>query len=321
MDEKGQDKEKIASREELMGLVQLVIIFTAILVGRQIGNVYSSYGELNRMAVNLEFSEEGMSNYMRDAIQGRNGTLNVGLAVTLPGFTSTEGHVTQTPDYVRKWLISITLSPIVVTQPEVSDVYLAFQVEGHTVMNRTYTFPRQKVGYITFVNRKLPLSIDDKAAFMKIVSDAAAAHAGEVEVTITGRAKANVLFFEALLPFKTTRYPLISPPTLTLTRSGWYNANGATATGKVQNLMFVEIALDNPTRVHSITQNVTCRFYLEGEETPVATITKVTTAAPGTRSTYDFNLVPAKPGTYTYSLDSPGFSLPPGASPHLVVSP
>ncbi len=321
MTDKEQNKEKIASREELIGLVQLVIIFTAILAGRQIGNIYSSYGELNRMAVNLEFSEEGMSNYLRDAIQGRNGTINVGLAITIPGFTSTEGHVTQTPDYVRKWLISVTLSPIVVTQPEVSDVYLTFQVEGHTVMNRTYTFTREKVGYITFLNRNLPLSVDDEAAFKKLVSDAVAAHAGEVEVTITGRAKANVLFFEAMLPFKTTRYPLIVPPTLTLTRSGWYNANGTTATSKVHDLTFVEIALDNPTRVHSITQNVTCRFYIEGEEAPVATITKVTTAAPGTRSTYDFNFVPAKPGTYTYSLDSSGFSLSPGASPRLVVSP
>ena len=321
MAEKRQDKDKIASKEELIGLVQLVIIFTAILAGRQIGSVYSSYGELNRMAVNLEFSEEGMANYLRDAIQGRNGTLNVGLAITIPGFTSTEGHVTQTPDYVRKWLISVTLSPIVVTQPEVSDVYLAFQIEGHTVMNRTYTFTRQKVGYITFVNRKIPLSIDNVATFKKLVSDAAAAHGGEVEVTITGRTKANVLFFEAMLPFKTTRYPLVVPPTLTLTRSGWYNANGTTATGKVRELAYIELALDNPTRVHSVTQNVTCKFYLEGEQTPVATITKVTTAAPGTRSTYDFNFVPSKPGTYTYSLDSPGFSLPHGASTTLVVSP
>jgi hypothetical protein len=316
-----KDKDKIASREELLGLIQLVIIFTAILAGREIGNVLSSYGELNRMAVNLDFTEEAMSNYLRDTMQGRNGTLNVGLAVTIPGFTSTEGHVTQTPDYVRKWLISITLSPIVVTQPEVSDVYLTFQVEGHTVMNRTYPFTREKVGYITFVNRKLPLSVDDETAFKKLVSDAAAAHAGEVEVTIIGRAKANVLFFEAMLPFRTTRYPLILPPTLTLTKSGWENASGSTTTSKVRDLTFVAIALDNPTRVHSITQNVTLRIYLEGEGTPVATLTKVTTAAPGTRSTYDFNFVASKPGTYIYSLDSTGFSLPPGSSPRLLVNP
>jgi hypothetical protein len=321
MVEKDTHKEKIATKEELIGLVQLVIIFTAILAGREIGNIASSYGELNRMAVNLDFTEEAMSNYLRDAMQGKNGTLNVGLAVTIPGFTSTEGHVAQTPDYVRKWLISITLSPIVVTQPEVSDVHLTFQVEGHTIMNRTYPFTREKVGYITFVNRKLPLSIDDEATFKKLVSDAATTHAGEIEITITGRAKANVLFFETMLPFKTTRYPLILPPTLTLTRSGWETTSGSTTTSKVRDLTFIAIALDNPTRVHSITQNVTCRIYLEGEETPVATITTVTTAAPGTRSTYDFNFVPSKPGTYIYSLDSSGFSLASESSPRLLVNP
>ena len=316
-----KDKEKIASREELLGLVQLVIIFTAILAGREIGNLYSSYGELNRMAVNLDFTEEGMSNYLRDAVQGRNGTLNVGLAVTLPGFTSTEGQISQTPDYVRKWLISVTLSPIVVTQPEVSDVSLTFQIEGHTVMNHTYPFTREKVGYISFVKRSLPLSVDDEAAFKKLVSDAAAAHAGEVEVTITGRAKANVLFFEAMLPFRTTKYPLILPPTLKLTSSGWHTINGSNIAGKVGDLTSVGIALDNPTRVHSITQNVTCRIYIEGEEAPVVTITKETTAAPGTRSTYVFNFTPSSPGTYLYTLDSSGFTLPLVTSPQLLVNP
>lgn len=316
-----KEKEKIASREELLGLVQLVIIFTAILAGREIGNIYSSYGELNRMAVNLDFTEEAMSNYLRDAMQGRNGTLNVGLAVTLPGFTSTEGQITQTPDYVRKWLISVTLSPIVVTQPEVSDVALTFQIEGHTVMNRTYPFTREKVGYISFVKRNLPLSVEDEATFKKLVSDAAATYAGEVEVTIIGRAKANVLFFEAMLPFRTTKYPLILPPTLTLTNSRWQTISGSGTTGSVGDLTSVGITLDNPTRVHSITQNVTCRIYIEGAEAPVAIITKETTAAPGTKSTYVFNFTPSKPGTYLYTLDSSGFTLPLGASPQLLINP
>ncbi|MGD0802752.1 MAG: hypothetical protein ABSA11_01600 [Candidatus Bathyarchaeia archaeon] len=316
-----KDKGKIVSREEILGLVQLVIIFTAILAGREIGDLYSSYGELNKMAVNLDFTEEGMSNYLRETIQGRNSTLNVGLAVTLPGFTSTEAQITQTPDYVRKWLISITLSPIVVTQPEISDVDLTFQIEGQTVLNRTYPFPREKVGYISFVRRNLTLSVEDRATFKKLVSDAAAAHAGEVEVTITGRAKANVLFFEAMLPFKTTKYPLVLPPTLRLTGSGWETMNGSSIRGRIGDLTSVGIVLTNPTRVHSITQNVTCRIYLEGDEEPVATITKETTAAPGTESTYVFNFIPSKPGTYLYTLDSSGIAVPIEASPQLMVNP
>lgn len=315
------DKEKIVSREELIGLVQLVIIFTAILAGREVGNLYSSFGELSRMSVNLSFTEEEMAAYLLDAIQGRNSTLNVGMAVTIPGFTSTEGQVTQTPDYVRKWLISITLSPIVVNQPEVSDVDLTLLVEGQPVLSKTYTFPREKVGYISFLKRNIPLTVDDEATFRRLVGEAAAAHAGEVEITITGRAKANVLFFESMLPFKTTKYPLVSAPNLTLDKSGWETVDGSGKMARVGELVSVGISLSNPTRVHSLTQNVTCRIYLEGGTEPVATVAKTTTAAAGTVSTYVFNFTPRDPGVYYYTLESTGFPLTTEASPRLIVSP
>jgi len=320
-----KEKEKIASREELIGLVQLVIIFTAILVGREIGNIYGSYNELSKMAVNLNFSEEEMSNYLRDTIQGKNATLNVGLAVTIPGFTSTEGQVTQTPDYVRKWIISVTLSPIVVTQPEVSDVEVTFLVEGHQVLSKMYSFPRAKVGYISFLNRVIPLTVDDEVEFKNLVSDSAAAHSGEVEVTITGRAKANVLFFESMLPFKTTKYPLVSPPTLVLDKAEWsvWDSLGTRIPGpaKVGDKTGPEIALSNPTRVHSITENATLAVYLEGTPEAVFTQTKKVTAAAGTVSTYIFDFRPGTPGTYYYSLKSAGFNVAADESPRLVVNP
>jgi len=320
-----KEKEKIASREELIGLVQLVIIFTAILVGREIGNIYGSYNELSKMAVNLNFSEEEMSNYLRDTIQGKNATLNVGLAVTIPGFTSTEGQVTQTPDYVRKWIISVTLSPIVVTQPEVSDVEVTFLVEGHQVLSKMYSFPRAKVGYISFLNRVIPLTVDDEVEFKSLVSDSAAAHSGEVEVTITGRARANVLFFESMLPFKTTKYPLVSPPTLVLDKAEWsvWDSLGTRIPGpaKVGDKTGPEIALSNPTRVHSITENTTLAVYLEGTPEAVFTQTKKVTAAAGTVSTYIFDFRPSIPGTYYFTLKSAGFSVAEDESPRLVVNP
>ena len=273
------------------------------------------------MSVNLSFTEEEMAAYLRDTIQGKDSTLNVGMAVTIPGFTSTEGQVTQTPDYVRKWLISITLSPIVVNQPEVSDVDLTLLVEGQPVLSKTYTFPREKVGYISFLKRNIPLTVDDEATFRRLVSEAAVAHAGEVEITITGRAKANVLFFESMLPFKTTKYPLVSAPNLTLDKSGWETMDGSGKTAKVGEIASVGISLSNPTRVHSLTQNVTCRIYLEGGTEPVATVAKTTTAAAGTVSTYVFNFTPRDPGVYYYTLESTGFPLTTEASPRLIVSP
>jgi hypothetical protein len=321
MAEEEGDKGKIVSREEIIGFVQLVIIFTAMLAGREIGNLYSSYNELSKMSVNLSFTEEQMSTYLLDTIQGRNATLNVGMGVTIPGFTSTEGQITQVPDYVRKWLISVTLSPIIVTQPEVSDVDIEMFVEGQRVLSKMYTFPRSKVGYISFVERNIPLTVEDEATFRKLVSDAADAHAGEVEITITGHAKANVLFFESSLPFKTTKYPLVLPPYLTLGKTQWETIDGSGTTARVGELASVGISLSNPTRVHSLTQDVTCRIYVVGMIDPEAVITKTTTAAAGTVSTYIFNFTPSQPGVYYYTLEAAGISLPADVSPRLVVAP
>ena len=320
MAEEEGEKENIVSREELIGFVQLVIIFTAMFAGREIGNLYSSYNELSSMAVNLSFTEEEMSTYLLDTINGRNTTLNVSMGVTIPGFTSTEGQITQVPDYVRKWLISVTLSPIVVNQPEVSDVDLQMFVEGQLVHSKTYPFPKSKVGYISFVERNIPLTVENEATFRKLVSDAAAAHAGEVEITITGHAKANVLFFESTLPFKTTKYPLVQPPHLKLSNSQWETIDGSGKTTRVGELASIGISLSNPTRVHSLTQNVTCRIYRDGGADPVSTLTKKTTAAAGTVSTYVFNFTPSQPGVYYYTLESAGIFFTAEASQRLVVT-
>jgi hypothetical protein len=314
------EKEKIVSREELVGLVQLVIIFSALLVGRGVGTIYSSYGELSHMSVDLGVSEENMAGYLLDAIEGKVSELNVGMAVTIPGFTSTEGQVTETPDYVRKWLISVTLSPIVVTQPEVSDVEIAMLVEGQQVLSRTFTFPREKVGYITYLRRNITLTVDDAATFKRLVSESATAHGGEVEITLTGRAKANVYFFESMLPFRTTKYPLVLPPSLTLDVSRWETLMPSGNTAQVGQPTPVKIELGNPTRVHSLTQNVTCTIYKEGSLEPVSVATKKTTAAAGTISTYLFSFTPREAGVYYFTLDSPGIHLAAEDSMRLTVN-
>ncbi len=317
-----ENKEKVVTREEIIGLVQLVIIFTAILVGREIGNLYSSYNEVSKMSVNLNFSEEDIAAYLQNAMQGKNTTLNIGLAITIPGYVGTEGQVTQTPDYIRKWLISITLSPIVVQQPQVSDITLSFYIEGEQVLSRTYPFPEQNVGYNSFVNRSLDLKVDDEASLRDLITKAAAEHGGEVEVTISGYAKTNVFFFESTLPFTTTRYPLVSAPSLQLLSATWQNSSGANiTTSKVGDTPFVTLKLRNLTRVHSLTQNVTCVVYKEGTTEPIFTKVKTLTAAPSTDATYVIFFTPETPGIYYFSLDSNGFKVPASSSPRLSVEP
>ncbi len=313
------EKEEIISREELIGLVQLVIIFAAMLAGREIGNIYGSFNELSNMAVSLNTSEEAVAAYLRDTLEGENATLGVGLAITIRGYNNTEGPITQTPDYVRKWLISVTLSPIVVTQPEVSDVEMHLLIEGREVAAQTFQFPRAKVGYVAYLNRTVDLRVADVAALREIISAAAAEHGGEVEVRITGRAKANVLFLESMLPFTTTRYPIVSLPKLDIASTWDAPSPGGVYTANVGDSTPVLVTASNPTRVHSLTQQATCTIYMEGVAEPRFVQTKTITAAPGTVSTYLFLFTPTAPGNYFYTLETTGYSLPPESSPRLVV--
>jgi hypothetical protein len=55
-------------------------------------------------------------------------------------------------------------------------------------------------------------------------------------------------------------------------------------------------------------------------EEPVSSVTKKATAAAGTVSTYFFNITPAEPGVYYYTLESMGRLILPGESPRLTVS-
>jgi hypothetical protein len=158
------------------------------------------------------------------------------------------------------------------------------------------------------VKRNIPLTVEDEATFVSLVREAAEEHAGEVEVTVTGRVRANVFFFESMLPYRTTKYPIVSAPSLILDDSMWQTLVGLGWTARVGKLTPIRIELSNPTRVHSLTQNVTCTIYKEGELLPVATITKTTTAAAGTVSTYLFDFTPTTEGTYYYTLESSGFS-------------
>jgi len=78
--------------------------------------------------------------------------------------------------------------------------------------------------------------------------------------------------------------------------------------------------LRNPTRVHSIRENVTCTVYMEGREEAVAALRKEVAVAPGSDATYVFVFEPEGPGTYSYSLSvQGGLSLERNEAPKLDV--
>lgn len=68
--------------------------------------------------------------------------------------------------------------------------------------------------------------------------------------------------------------------------------------------ILIQFRIANPTRVHSVSENVTARVYKQGSEEPIYTSWKIAPVAPGSTATYVFPFTPEEPGVYSYSLEA-----------------
>ena len=294
--------EQRIQRDEIIGALTLVVLFLSIMAGREAGNFYASYEEMRSLKVLFRVEEEELSRYLRSVLDGGSPGLPVGITITLPSVEDGAELVTQVPDYARRWLISVTLSPVVVRQPSVSDVELELLVEGETIVSETLTFPKQKVPYLGLVRRDIDLSIGDVARLRTLIEEASENYGGEVEVVIRGRARAHLWFLETWLPFTTTRYPLVDAPFIVYEDSTWRSLDDSEITEmQVGQVAVVSVRLRNPTRFHSMRENVTCVIMRDGA--PAASVTKETPLTAGGSGVYVFQLPIEEEGEYSYELN------------------
>lgn len=319
MTEKKKGKIK---RDELLGAIALVFLFAAVLIGREAGNFYSSYEELSQLKIYFEVAEEDIARYLQDVLNNRESSLEVSLTVTLPSVSNEAQILTETPDYVRRWLIGVTLSPVIVRQPSVSDVEFALLLEGETFINETFSYPQEKVSYLGLIDRDIPIEIDDLPRFREKLLEASQIYGGEIEIQVKGRVKSHLWFLDTWLPFSTTRYPFVSPPKLDLESSNWKNlVNQEIDTIDVNLKIYVSVEFNNPTRFHSLFQNITVSVYRENETHPTANITKEVKIPPSTLGVYTFQFAFMEPGSYRYGIESEAETLLiPENSPFIMVS-
>jgi hypothetical protein len=293
-----------SSRNELIGALSIVILFITILIGREAGHFYADYQELSKLKVLLEVSEEELTRYFITS-DGTASEVKIGLTITLPNVENEADVVTETPDYVRRWLISVTLSPITVRQPSVSDVQLEMLVEGETVMNKTYAFQKRKVSYLGYIDRELNIQIDDLESVKNMIDQATSKYGGEVKIELRGKVKAHLWLLDNWLPFSTTRYPFLEAPHLHYIDSEWSNQEGISISeSTVNKTVFVRVKLSNPTRFHTIRENITCTFYKNGETQTIDAVKKEIPLAAADEGYYIFFFTPAEKGVYIYSLKS-----------------
>jgi hypothetical protein len=298
-------KDRPISRDEIKGALTLILLFISVVGGREIGNYYASYREMTRLKVLFEVTEEEISRYILDVAQGEDTDLEIGLIITALGANNSAGIVTDTPEYVNRWLIGLTVSPIVVNQPEASDVELEMLIEDDVVDEALYSFPKQKISFIRFTDRSMRLDIEDIDEFTGIVDEASLEYGGEIKVTFRGQVHMHLLFLDTWLPFTVTRYPIVKAPHLEYVESGWRSyTDGQVSSLTVGEGGYVLVEFSNPTRLHSLREDVTCRIYRDGEFLPVLNITKNVQMPPGTEGQYIFLFTLMEPGNYTYNIVS-----------------
>jgi hypothetical protein len=296
-------KPRPIERGDIVGALTLVLIFMSIMAGREMGSFYASYEELKSLKVLFSVSEEEMSGYLRDVLSGGAPDLGFGLAITLPAVDDETKLVTETPDYARRWIISVTLSAVVVRQPSVSDVELELLVEDEAFFHETFTFPKEKVSYLGLVDREVELRVGDTQSLRSTIIEAAERYSGEVKMEVRGRVRAHLWFLETWLPFSTTRYPLVEASHILYGSSGWRGLDGAPVNSVESGRpVMVSVSFSNPTRVHSLRENVTCTIHRDG--VPVASVTKEVSVAPDSEAVYVFQCTPDEPGDYGYTLTS-----------------
>ncbi len=301
-------KPRPIERGDIVSALTLVLIFMAIMAGREMGSFYASYEELKSLKVLFSVSEEEMSGYLRDVLSGGVPDLGFGLAITLPAVDDETKLVTETPDYARRWIISVTLSAVTVRQPSVSDVELELFVEDEVFVQETYAFRKEKVSYLGLVDRGVELRVGDASFLRSTIMGASGRYSGEVKMEVRGRVRAHLWFLETWLPFSTTRYPLVEAPHVLYGSSEWRGLDGAAVSSvSTGQPVMVSVSFVNPTRVHSLRENVICTIHKDG--VAVGSITKEVNVAPDSEAVYVFQYTPDEPGDYGYILTLDGTPL------------
>lgn len=298
-------QKKPKYRDDLKSVVFILILFVSVVGGREFGNFYSSYNGMTKLKVFFEVEEEELSRYLVEIMEGGEPSLGIGYSITSQDADNSIDLVTTQPDYVRRWIIGVTVAPIKVNQPEASDVNFEMFVEDVLVDNETYRFPREKVNYLGLRDRELQPNIDDLEILRRLILESVDMYGGEVKVKFRGEVNVHLLFLNTWLPFEVTRHTLVNIPLIDYTDSDWKDLTGhSVSTMNTGDSGYVRVDVYNPTRIHSLRENFVCEFYKVGIEDPVLIVFKEVIAPPLNDAQYIFQFQFSEPGEYRYRIMS-----------------
>jgi len=189
-------------------------------------------------------------------------------------------------------------------------VELEMLVEDQLVDQGTYEYPKEKISYIGLRDKSIQIEIDDTELLKQIVSEAAEMYAGEVKVEFRGRVHVHLLFLDTWLPFQVSRHTLVSIPFLQYIDSEWRSISGEDIeTIEAGSSGYVLLEVNNPTRIHSLQEEMVCEFFKDGSDEPIVSVMKDVNMPPSNTGQYVFQFSLAEPGVYMYRIRSGGRTL------------
>ena len=72
---------------------------------------------------------------------------------------------------------------------------------------------------------------------------------------------------------------------------------------------YVQLEVSNPTRIHSLQEEMICEFFKDGSDEPVAFVMKGISMPPSNTGQYVFQFSFTEPGVYRYRIHSGGRTL------------
>ena len=192
-----------------------------------------------------------------------------------------------------------TISPV-----DVSDIVAQLYIEDKYVLETSISTLYVPAGET--VRRELAFTVEEGLALVQEMRTSAETYSGEVKITISGAATAQLLFFKVRLPFHLARYYVTKEPHLVFSAAQWTDSAGSPIMhSPISSQTYIRVELGNPTRGQVITEPVTVKVMMMaplGFDEPVTEETKQVTVRAASISTVPFAFTPAKYGFFHFEV-------------------
>ena len=289
------DKEKGSlSRKLVVLIVILIISIPSAFVGLfyyQVNSIQASFEllveEENQMEALLPLIADlitggysGIIQYFLEGLEGKEKDITIRLSFTNPTFLYLN---------IKRVSTQLFIEDEYVFETTLQDLYIP---SGKTIYKD-----------VMLTAAKNEREIEN---FLELVSQAISSHGGEVKVSLSGNAKAQLLFFSIGIPFSIEQYHLMEEGFLSFDSARWTDSEGKPiSTISKNDQVNIEVSVKNPTRKHTITGSVSVKVFRDVPlwfDEEMSSDTKSVTVSANSMKKIIFAYTPTISSTYHFDI-------------------